>query len=652
MLNSIEIRNIVCPQAGKENWRKLSGSEIGILEKNNNFADGGWDGVAVNGAFRPEDVRNSRFCGDVRIGSARIFNSSVSNSDVLDGAELMNVGFLENYIVSEGSRVSNVCEVSVNGDACFGNGIPMSIMNEGGDRTVRAFDGMLPADAYLWGKYRDDAALQEALREMTGRRLQNLHSVGIIGRKATVRNSKSIRNAMLGDFCEINGVTTLFEVTVNSSEDAPTVVSDGVVVKNGIVAEGCRVLENSILLDFVLGCNVTVEHGARIVNTYVSDNSTIACCEVQNSLIFPSHEQHHNNSFLIASTILGQSNLAAGATIGSNHNSRSSTGEILAGRGFWPGLCTSVKHSSRFASFTLLSKADYPSELNIRTPFSLVNNNVRTGELEVMPAYWWMYNMYALIRNGWKYKKRDKRARKLQNIEYETFAPDTIEEILAAMDLLKGWIEKARPEKSAGKREIHAEVEVFADDMEHGKRRVRILKPFEAYDAYNQMLVYYAAGTLLKYSEGKGPETFDWLSEELFTEKRIAKWVNLGGQLMAKDDFDELRNDIKSKKLETWEQVHERYDSLWNDYPLQKAQHACKVLCRLFGKDNISEADWESVKQQYAEVEQVVKERTYESRKKDFDNPFIQCTYENEAEMTACLGDIDDDVFLKNITSL
>jgi hypothetical protein len=43
------------------------------------------------------------------------------------------------------------------------------------------------------------------------------------------------------------------------------------------------------------------------------------------NLIFPGHEQHHNNSFLIAACIKGQSNMAAGANIGSNHNSRVQT---------------------------------------------------------------------------------------------------------------------------------------------------------------------------------------------------------------------------------------------------------------------------------------------------------------------------------------
>jgi hypothetical protein len=101
--------------------------------------------------------------------------------------------------------------------------------------------------------------------------------------------------------------------------------------------------------------------------------------------------------------------MAAGATIGSNHNSRGADGELLAGRGFWPGLCVSLKHNSRFASFTIIAKGDFPAELDIPIPFSLVSNDVSNDKLVIMPAYWFMYNMYALARNAGKYADRDKR---------------------------------------------------------------------------------------------------------------------------------------------------------------------------------------------------------------------------------------------------
>ena len=107
---------------------------------------------------------------------------------------------------------------------------------------------------------------------------------------------------------------------------------------NGIMGYGSRSFYGVKAVRFVMGENTTLKYGARLINSVLGDNSTISCCEVLNSLIFPAHEQHHNNSFLVAATVMGQSNIAAGATIGSNHNSRGADGEIIAGRGFWPGL--------------------------------------------------------------------------------------------------------------------------------------------------------------------------------------------------------------------------------------------------------------------------------------------------------------------------
>jgi hypothetical protein len=193
---------------------------------------------------------------------------------------------------------------------------------------------------------------------------------------------------------------------------------------NGIVDYGCRIFYGVKAVRFFMASHSQLKYGARLINSYLGNNSTISCCEVLNSLIFPAHEQHHNNSFLCAALVAGQSNMAAGATIGSNHNSRSPDGEIVAGRGFWPGLCVSLKHNSKFASFTILAKGDYPVELNIPIPFSLISNDVSNDQLLVMPGYWFLHNMYALARNSWKYSDRDKRTDKTQLIEFSFLGPD------------------------------------------------------------------------------------------------------------------------------------------------------------------------------------------------------------------------------------
>src|SRR5690606_36136580 len=153
-------------------------------------------------------------------------------------------------------------------------------------------------------------------------------------------------------------------------------IGEGCELVNGIVGHGCRIFYGVKAVRFILSAFWQLKYGARLINSFLGDNSTISCCEVLNSLIFPAHEQHHNNSFLCAALMMGQSHMAAGATVGSIHNSRAADGEIVAGRGFCPGVCVSLKHTSRFASDTLIAKGAFMYELDIRLPVAVVGNDV------------------------------------------------------------------------------------------------------------------------------------------------------------------------------------------------------------------------------------------------------------------------------------
>ncbi len=450
-------RNTKIPVSG---WRHLNPDEVKCLIENGNTATD-WHNVMVTDVFDTNLIRNNDFYGLVRIGAVSdnvlrhddfcipvgITGSNIISCDIGDYVAVHNVRHLSHYIVGDRCILFNINEMTTSKYPKFGNGIVkegedegsrlwLEIMNETGGRKILPFDGMITADAYLWAKYVDDKLLQDRLLEITQNTLvSHCGSFGGIGEASVINNTSVLRDVKLGTHCLVRGASRIENVTVNSSSEEPSVIGENSILINGIIGYGSNVLYGVTANNFVVGDNCNLKYGARVINTVVGDNSTISCCEVLNNLIFPAHEQHHNNSFLIASCVMGQSNMAAGATLGSNHNSRAADGEIVAKRGFWPGLCTSIKHSSSFASFTLLSKSDYPYEMNITLPFSLVNNNITKDELEIMPAYWWMYNAYAMARNTSKYQKRDKRRRKVQNIELETFAPDAMSEVVAAREL-------------------------------------------------------------------------------------------------------------------------------------------------------------------------------------------------------------------------
>jgi len=685
-------RNVqtILPKSG---WRNLRSDEVERLVKNDNTADN-WDEILVTDQFDTNQIKNTRFYGLVRIGCVRnvilqhhdlrvpagITNSLIISSDIGDDVAIHNVHYLAHYIIGDSCILFNISEMHTTDHAKFGNGILkegepenvrtwLDLMNETGCRRVLPFDGMITADAYLWAKYIDDAALQLNLKEITQNSIDNRRGFyGTTGDHCVIKNSHILKDVKISSHCYIKGANKLKNLTINSSEEEPSQIGEGVELVNGIVGYGCHIFYGCKAVKFILGNNSNLKYGARLINSFLGDNSTISCCEVLNNLIFPAHEQHHNNSFLIASVVMGQSNMAAGATIGSNHNSRANDNEIQAGRGFWPGLCTSVKHSCRFASFVLLSKADYPAELNIPLPFSLLNNNVSKDQLEVMPAFWWLYNMYALARNSWKFQNRDKRIHKDQNIEFEPFAPDTIEEIFKARTLLEIWnakaslLEKKVSQKGkndedlarmgrhllSGKEEEINNLEVLGENMENTKRKVLILKPYKAYHAYGDMLHYYATKNLIAYMSSDQKATFSGMCKDLKGDRQ-KEWVNLGGQMMQKDDVDKLRSDIGNGKLKTWKEIHNRYDDLWNKYKVDKQKHAFATLCELYGAEDLAKAEWLSALDKTVSIQRFVCDQVYSSRKKDFDNPYRQSTFRNGAEMKAAFGTIDDNSFIVQV---
>lgn len=598
-------------------YRNLTPAEIAALETRGNSAEN-WDNVLVGDTFSTTLVRNTHFGGQVRLGALSegalryndltlpegISNSTIINSTVGDHCAVYNVRMLSGYTIGDNCLLFNIDEMTAGSE---GDYAWLEPMNENGGRRILPFAGMTIGDAYMWARFRGQERLMQRLEQLTRKEFQTTQ-----GNRATV-----------GGHCVIKNTRYIHNVAVRSTADDPSCIEECIALNDGIVGYGCHLQYGIIAERFLLGEHVHLEYGLRLNDTVVGDNSTLARCEVGCSIIFPAHEQHHNNSFLIAALVMGQSNVAAGGTLGSNHNSRTADGEISCGRGFWPGLCVSVKHSSRFASNCLMAKADYPAELNVTLPFALVNNNAAKNQLEVMPAYWWMYNMYAMDRNSRKFASRDKRFYKEQHIEFDNLAPDTAEEIIIARDLLHIWAEEANRE---------GRTEILGHGIEKGKRKTVILKAGEGYKAYYDMLVYYAMKNLEPiYGSDLPPAT-------LGDGERTTRWVNIGGQLIAEQDMTRLIADIENSTLDSWDAIHGRFNDLWQAYPAAKQRHCYQVLCLLSQRQHLDASEWNRYLAEYQRIQQYITDQKVLSRKKDDENEFRKMTYWNDAELNAVLG--------------
>ena len=678
-------------QTGRRPWRALESHEIEILIRGQNRCSN-WDNFLVTDPFDPALIKNSSFYGLVRIGVLRnvllrrhdfsvptgIRNSAVISCDIGDDTAIQDCAYISHYIIGDRVILSRIDEMQTTNHAKFGNGVIkdgeeedvrvwIDVMNEAGGRSILPFRDMIPADAYLWAGFRDDKALVSRLKEITQEAYGSRRGAyGTIGPGAVIKSCRIIKDVEVGCHAYIKGANKLKNITILSSEEEPSQIGEGVEMVNGIVGYGGHAFYGAKAVRFVMGRNCNLKYGARLIHSVLGDNSTVSCCEILNNLIFPVHEQHHNNSFLIASLIQGLSNMAAGATIGSNHNSRANDGEIRAGRGFWPGLAVTLKHSSRFASFTLIAKGNYSYELDIPFPFSLVNNNIKENRLEVMPAYYWLYNLYALERNSWKSAARDRRRIKAQTVETGYLAPDTAEEIKAALDLLeksmaKAGIPGARGENSpkplGGEEEEDPEYDIGLENdeaipaagLERHRRGAVILKPARARTAYRQMLYYYAVKTLAEYLAERPELTLEKFFALLEAEEAYGEWINLGGQIMPVLRLDDLRRRIREGGVRTWEAIHAEYTLAAAAYPLDRARHAWETYKFLRGEAAQTLKTRESFGQELAWL---IKKRrwicgeVYLSRAKDFNDPFRGVTYRNGEEMREVVGSAADNPFV------
>ena len=707
--------------AGK---RRLTQEEIEALEKNHNTSDDpSWQNFYVDAeCFDASLIRDSSFSGFIVLGKLRramlkyhdlelesgIYNSKLINAVTGDDNAIRNVAYFENYRLGKNVMLFNIQEMSCTLHSKFGEGILkkgepeenriwIGVANENGGREVLPFKSMIPADAYLWSRYREDGALMKRFVALTEKGAASEEATyGIIKNNAVIKNTTLLKDAEIGECTYIKGAFKLKNITVLSSEAEPSQIGEGVEMVNGIMGAGSRVFYQAVAVRFVIGKNCQLKYGARLLNSVLGDNSTVSCCEILNNLIFPFHEQHHNSSFLIASTIMGQSNIASGATIGSNHNSRSPDGELIASRGFWPALSSDFKHNSRFASFVLVAKGSYQYELDIPYPFSLValgENGDRS--VRIFPAWWFMYDMFALVRNRYKFKKRDKRVVPVQHIETDPFAPDTMQEIMTALDRIvrlkaeerthssertdtkeeaedggvngggdhssadghgadggvaRGVIEAARIEEAKAFFEKNPGADFTLSDAQCQKKYgATIFRPAYAYHQYRKIIKYFAAKTIIEYcDENDIASVSPAVLAEIARHPLYTEWLNAGGQIIPLERIDDLREKVKGGEISSWEKVHAFYDACAASYLADKTRYALHLLECIYGVpfERCSAEQYRNLVESVAAVSNDMYELSVSSREKDYTDYYRKMTYRSREEMDAVLGTIDRDDFL------
>jgi len=277
-----------------------------------------------------------------------------------------------------------------------------------------------------------------------------------------------------------------------------------------------------------------------------------------------------------------------------------------------------------------------------------------------------MYNLYALARNSWKYVDRDKRKEKIQHIEYDFLAPDTVNEIFTAMSLMEAAVGKAyarsgRMEKSfsddaaAGRyllqsgNKVVNELEILAENAENSKRKVVLIKVLSAYKIYEELVVYYGTISLLTFIRENDIDSLDVLKAAIHAKKSRGNWVNVGGQLLPEEEINLLKEKIKNGKIKSWDAVHDYYTAQGEKYPQLKLKHALTSLSEITGINlkRLDNHQFSNLLNQAIATKEWLTKGIYDARAKDYTNPYRKMVYESIGEMNEVLGKLEENSFIK-----
>ena len=191
-------------------------------------------------------------------------------------------------------------------------------------------------------------------------------------------------------------------------------------------------------------------------------------------------------------------------------------------------------------------------------------------------------------------------------------------------------------------------LEIMGENIENSRRKVVILKAYNAYHAYRDMIHYYAINTIINSIFNDNPVNLTKIKDE-FNGLRRKVWINLGGQMMMKEDVDKLRDDINNNVINSWDEIHNRYNEIWARYPKDKMKHACLSLYFLMQTKEINDEMFCELMRKAVDIQNYICEQVYLSRKKDYDNQIRNSTFRNEDEKIAVIGALEDNSFVKQI---
>jgi hypothetical protein len=546
-------------------YRHLTKEEINKLLTQNCFA-GNWTGIMVKEGFSTENIINTRFEGNIKLGSCSgtieieknisktcgIYDSCISNCEIADHVLISAVKILSNYIVEENVAISNVGSLTVNGESSFGNGTEIEVLNEGGGRELPIFDRLSSQIGYLTVLYRHDQDFTSKLLGLIREYCESKRStMGVIKKGARIHDSLIIRNVSVGNSAIISGAGFLEDGTIESCDEAPAFVGVGVFARKFVILSGSRV-DGGVMLE-----KTFVGQGVNIGKQFSAENSVFfANCEAfhgEACSLFagPFAVTHHKSTLMIASLVSFFN--AGSGTNQSNHMYKlGPLHQGILGRGSKTGSFSYMLLPTHVGAFTVVMGKHYSNFDTSDFPFSYISEE--KGKSELTPAM----NLFTVGTrrdvDKWPTRDRRKDPDKLDLIHFDLFSPYIVERIINGISILNELTEKA---------------DIKQDYINYKGIAIRrlLLKTTRKY--YEMAIKLYIGQEVAKRIQGLDDRSSLKDVKNLLTvqgTKGTGKWVDICGLFSPSNKIDELINSVKSDKIRSVGELSENLAAIYNDY--------------------------------------------------------------------------------------
>ncbi|MDY4528806.1 MAG: DUF4954 family protein, partial [Parabacteroides sp.] len=531
---------------------------------------------------------------------------TLHNVSVGDNCCIENISnYIANYDIGHDCFIENVDILLVEGESTFGNGTPVSVLNETGGREVLINDKLSAHQAYIVALYRHRPELIARMKEITDYYChKHASSRGTIGNHVKIINTGSVRNVRMGDYAYICGANRLTNGSLNSNAEAPIYIGHGVIADDFIISSGSHVDDGTMLTRCFVGQACRLGH-----NYSASDSLFFSNCQGENGeacAIFagPFTVTHHKSTLLIAGMF---SFMNAGS--GSNQsNHMYKLGPIHQGtleRGAKTTSDSYILWPARVGAFSLVMGRHVNHSDTSNLPFSYLIEQNNTTYL--VPGV--NLRSVGTIRDAQKWPKRDGRtdSHRLDFINYNLLSPYTVQKMFKGREILLN-LRRASGELS--------------DIYSFHSAKIRNSALVKGIRFYETAIHKFLGNSVIKRLEAIDFHHDEEIRARLLPDTPIGRgeWVDIAGLIAPKSEIDHLTDDIEAGRLNRLKHINAEFERMHTYYYTYEWTWAYDHLEEFYGfsPDKATAADIIRVVERWKEAVVGLDRMVYEDAKKEF----------------------------------